>query len=235
VENLTKYVMGVAAKSNVEKRKVGCLLLDSSGDIVGQGFNDVKVHAELNAIHNWKNGPATDSQAVKAIVTHPPCPDCARALQLVGIQRVEVVEAFMKFDGDKPRFDLIDPMFALLVLKFDNWNQPFPKKEELKAALYQWSVRPEFNTAEDWGVLLNLVFGQYKDFYHMEHSLAAVLTFGARKYKPGNWKECTDTGRYLAAAHRHLNATEELDDETNLPHRDHLLCNLMFLYVLGLK
>ena len=235
MENLTKYVMGVAAKSNVEKRKVGCVIT-LNGKIVAEGFNDDE-HAEIAACRDMCAQALDIDSGLPYIahVTHQPCPACARQLQEYGIVEVKVVEAFMKFDGDKPRFDLIDPMFALLVIKFDKWNQPFPKKKELKAALYQWSVRPEFNTAEDWGALLRLVFGQYQDFYHMERSLAAVLTFGARKYKPGNWKECTDTGRYLAAAHRHLNATEELDDETKLPHRDHMLCNLMFLYVLGLK
>jgi len=250
VENLTKYVLGVAAKSNVEKRQVGCVItLD--GEIVAEGFNDNSEHAEVAACRDMcANSLDIDSGLeYVAHVTHQPCPDCAKQLMDYGITKVEVVEAFMKFDSDKVRFDLIDPGFALQVLKFDYMRidyegseQPTPALSTLKKSLYAWSVDGTMQVTQGqinpWHKVVGDLLGQYDNFYVMEEALAKVLTFGARKYKPNNWKECSDTGRYLAAAHRHLNAKitgEDNDPETGLPHLDHMLCNLMFLHVLGLK
>ena len=62
--------------------------------------------------------------------------------------------------------------------------------------------------------------------------LAKVLTYGAEKYEPNNWKNCKDLERYKAAAMRHFEAYrlgEYKDAETNLPHLAHALCNLTFL------
>lgn len=67
-----------------------------------------------------------------------------------------------------------------------------------------------------------------------------VLTFGAKKYKPNNWRLVEDgVNRYYAALIRHLNAQKiyadaggkglALDEETGLPHLDHAQCCLIFL------
>lgn len=66
----------------------------------------------------------------------------------------------------------------------------------------------------------------------------AVLTFGAKKYAPNNWKLVTPKARYYAALMRHLVAQIEheenggkglaLDEETGLPHLDHAQCCLVF-------
>ena len=61
--------------------------------------------------------------------------------------------------------------------------------------------------------------------------LAKVLTYGARKYKPNNWKK-GELERYVGAAMRHLEAWrsgEKLDSESGLPHLEHLLTNVAFL------
>lgn len=234
MENLTKYVLGVAAKSNVEQRQVGCVItLD--GVIIAEGFNDADRHAEAAACEHMRAQALRIEEGVgyTAHVTHPPCPECAKMLMEYGVTEVEVVEAFMKFDGDKTRFDLISGKFATKCFKdVDCWN--FNRKaSDIKEAL--WLVGMKVN---DMDLAVGLHCGFYRDFYQMEEALANVLTFGARKYKPNNWKQCSDTGRYLAAAHRHLNAVaggEDLDPETGLPHIDHVMCNLMFLSELGLK
>jgi len=181
--------MGVAAKSNSEQRQVGCIIVNGAGELVAEGFNyaypDARPdeHAEHAAcldlaayldILGTEDDVSLDS--LVAYVTHPPCPDCARKLQVAGVVEVKVVEAFMKFDGDKVRYDLVPP-----------------------------------KPIED---------------------LAKVLTFGARKYKPGNWRDCQDLGRYEAALLRHIQAYrmgEKLDPETQLPHLAHAMCNLVFL------
>ena len=191
-KQIIDYVFGEAAKSNAEKRKVGCVITDSAGNTLGKGYNtqiEVNVvdpdqrapiyeHAEVAAIFDMQ-GTTERAQAPGgsvAYVSHPPCPDCATRLQMAGIFKVEVVKPFMKFDGDKTRHDLVPP-----------------------------------------GAI------EY---------LAEVMTLGARKYKPNNWRECEDLSRYEGAMLRHIQAHrmgEKLDPETGLPHLAHAMANITFL------
>lgn len=64
-----------------------------------------------------------------------------------------------------------------------------------------------------------------------------VLTYGAKKYAPNNWRKVEDArARYYAAALRHLIAWwmgEERDKESGLPHLAHAGCCLIFLSELG--
>lgn len=62
--------------------------------------------------------------------------------------------------------------------------------------------------------------------------LAAVLTFGAKKYEAHNWRKGMKWSRLIAAMLRHLFAImrgENIDPESGLPHIDHLGCCWMFL------
>lgn len=62
--------------------------------------------------------------------------------------------------------------------------------------------------------------------------LAAVLTFGAKKYAAHNWRGGISYSRLIAALLRHLFAIgrgEDLDKESGLPHIDHVGCCWMFL------
>lgn len=66
--------------------------------------------------------------------------------------------------------------------------------------------------------------------------LAAVLTFGAQKYAPHNWREGISKSRLIAAALRHLFAYlggQDKDEETGLSHVAHAMCCCMF--ILGLE
>jgi hypothetical protein len=60
-----------------------------------------------------------------------------------------------------------------------------------------------------------------------------VLTFGAKKYAPDNWRTVPEwRRRYYAAALRHIVAWREgerIDTESGLPHLAHAGCCLMFL------
>ena len=181
-------VMAEAAKSNVDKRKVGCVILGKSGEIFGVGHNTVDMrvvgglhlHAEMMAL---KEVSPTTLEMVKegalnptVYVSHAPCKDCAMKLLEKGFKNIIVVEEFMKFDTDKIRYDLVPPK-----------------------AIKQ---------------------------------LAEVLTFGAKKYKPNNWRNNTDLSRYEGALLRHFEAYrmgEMLDEETGMPHLAHALTNLVFL------
>lgn len=70
-------------------------------------------------------------------------------------------------------------------------------------------------------------------------SVADVLTFGARKYSPENWRYVENgPARYLDAALRHIAAYmqgEDNDPESNLPHLSHALCCIMFMVDLQLQ
>ncbi len=63
-------------------------------------------------------------------------------------------------------------------------------------------------------------------------SVAEVLTYGAKKYKPNNWQKVDDHSRYVAALYRHLEAWragEDNDAESGLSHLAHAATNISFL------
>lgn len=63
-------------------------------------------------------------------------------------------------------------------------------------------------------------------------ALAEVLTYGAKKYKPDNWKYCEDVNRYIAALMRHLEAhrsNELYDEDSGMLHMSHVLTNAAFI------
>ena len=63
--------------------------------------------------------------------------------------------------------------------------------------------------------------------------ITGVLTYGAKKYAPENWRNVEDPERrYVAAAMRHIEAHrkgEIIDGESGHPHLAHAACCLMFL------
>ena len=62
--------------------------------------------------------------------------------------------------------------------------------------------------------------------------VSQVLTYGAQKYAPDNWRKGMEWRRLIGAAMRHLQAFsdgEDMDPESGLPHIDHLGCCVMFL------
>lgn len=62
--------------------------------------------------------------------------------------------------------------------------------------------------------------------------IAKVLTYGARKYKPNNWRFGLPWGDTYASMQRHLLAwqnREDKDPETGISHLAHAGCQLMFL------
>lgn len=71
---------------------------------------------------------------------------------------------------------------------------------------------------------------------------AEILTFGSKKYKPNNWRDVDDIGRYIGALERHLlwfklaleSGQAELlfDEETGQHHMKHLRANAGFLLTL---
>ena len=65
--------------------------------------------------------------------------------------------------------------------------------------------------------------------------LAKVLTYGAKKYKANNWKNCKDQKVWIGAFFRHFQAWrngEIIDPESGLPHLYHAITNLSFMIYL---
>ena len=64
-------------------------------------------------------------------------------------------------------------------------------------------------------------------------AVVEVLTYGAAKYSPDNWKHVPDgRRRYLDATFRHIEAWrggEQFDDESGMHHLAHAICCLFFL------
>mgnify|MGYP000078234772 CR=1 FL=1 len=69
------------------------------------------------------------------------------------------------------------------------------------------------------------------DPYALEE-LAKVLTFGAGKYAPHNWRKGIAISRLTASLLRHIFAFmrgQNTDPETGLSHIAHAMCNCMFI------
>jgi hypothetical protein len=62
--------------------------------------------------------------------------------------------------------------------------------------------------------------------------LARVLTFGANKYSPNNWRNGLSFTETIGSLERHIAAIkrgELVDSESGEHHIDHVQCNAMFL------
>lgn len=61
--------------------------------------------------------------------------------------------------------------------------------------------------------------------------IAKVMEYGAIKYDRDNWKKGLDLNSTLDSLLRHITKLldgEEVDEESGLPHLDHIACNALF-------
>lgn len=68
--------------------------------------------------------------------------------------------------------------------------------------------------------------------------LGNVMTHGAGKYGPHNWRAGMDWSRLLSAAMRHMaqwNEGESIDEESGLNHLAHAAANLLMLLEYEIK
>jgi hypothetical protein len=101
-------------------------------------------------------------------------------------------------------------------------------KKQAEASMYPAAVTGLKHDSEK--VRMDLL-----DPYAIEQ-LAAVLTFGAKKYAAHNWRSGINYSRLIAALLRHTFAYlggEDNDLESGLPHIAHAMCCCMF--ILGLS
>jgi hypothetical protein len=65
-----------------------------------------------------------------------------------------------------------------------------------------------------------------------EEEWVKVLTFGAQKYSPENWRKVDDLSRYVDAAMRHISSYrkgDKMDIESGFHHLAHAMCCLSFI------
>ena len=129
----------------------------------------------------------------------------------------------------------IDAMHKLIGVGYEDFSDcamfiTHPPCDNCRAALASYGL--------DYGVSNGfLKFDNSKLRYSLippktTKELAKVLTYGAKKYKPNNWKNADDTTRYIDALYRHLESWrsgESFDDESGLSHLSHALTNIAFL------
>lgn len=236
-----------ASHSPAKRRKVGAVIIsDITQQPLCSGWNhnmgkpcedehgntlDTVIHAERAALLNL---PAdTDTSQVTMYVTHQPCVDCEAMLLAEGI-KYEVVEEFLKFDGNKLRYDLV-PTTTTTLLCFG------PKPDVASITVVE--VFKHFEVYREAMSASHLELAYLKLALYVEgkdttiptkalEGIATILTFGARQYKPNNWRNCSDVSRYDAAFMRHFLAYiagEEVDSDSGYPHLWHALTNLAFL------
>jgi hypothetical protein len=102
----------------------------------------------------------------------------------------------------------------------------FSQREDLFKGLMERIMSTEGTKHDQGKPMLNLIDPQAIE------GLAAVLTFGAKKYAADNWRSGISNSRLIASLLRHLFAImrgEYTDPESGLPHIDHVGCNWMFL------
>lgn len=102
----------------------------------------------------------------------------------------------------------------------------FLQREQTFKGLMERIMSTEGTKHDQGKPMLNLIDPQAIE------GLAAVLTFGAKKYAADNWRGGISNSRLIASLLRHLFAImrgEYTDPESGLPHIDHVGCNWMFL------
>ena len=124
-----KLALEEAEKSPCRKRKVGAIIVDKVGEVMGKGHNHYPaiagkpvwhqgcedkdgntkpevIHAEIAAILSLDLSYNTRGSYI--YVTHKPCESCQKAIDEAGLE-VILVEDFMKFDTGKLRYSLVPP------------------------------------------------------------------------------------------------------------------------------
>lgn len=212
-EEVHKLVIDTAAKSTAKKRKVGCVLaLDYCGigyEVLAIGYN-----------HN-------------TMVMYGPCED-ASGDTLDCVMHAEEA-ALTNFQGS-PAYGSMPPDGPSSIIVFVS-HQPCA---DCRAKLVAFGIKEE-NI---------IVMGDFMKFdaskLRMDlippssiTALAEVLTYGAKKYKPENWRKVDDVSKaYIGALMRHLNAYRDgeiNDPESGLPHLAHAMTNIAFLIELDFK
>lgn len=116
--------------------------------------------------------------------------------------------------------------------RYEKFLNPYPSLEELM----KLDVHTDRIQYANGGVKENALGGKPKTMFQLLdpefiEGMADILTMGALKYSPDNWKK-VDRIEYERATYHHWNEYlkgNKLDDESGKSHLYHLACNVMFL------
>ena len=118
-ETMMSIALVLAQRATCQKRKVGCVLTDRNGRIIGSGYNGVAhslphctehpcggedmpvgsdtcqaIHAELNALLNCQ-----DVQKIKTCyVTCFPCNNCMKTLLNTSCENIVYIDTYTKYE-----------------------------------------------------------------------------------------------------------------------------------------
>lgn len=207
VKKATEAALEAASRSPAEKRKVGCALLLSDGSII-TGFNHIIRLTKVGDWAHYYNDPCEDENGLtinkpEHRVLHAEVHAVWNYHNRAGKPSAVVVSAFVTHPPCK---NCLRELATLGV------KEPVVVGEFLK-----------FDTTKLRYDLLPV---------KATRDIVKGLTFGAKKYKPNNWRKCEDLSRYVAAAMRHLEAYrsgELIDEETGCHHTALACINLMFI------
>jgi len=220
-----------ASMSPCKKRKVGAVVVTNLGNtyagwnhngdkacenITGDTLPDV-VHAEVDAINASHLHSSEDEHAIAIYVTHQPCSNCLKEIAAAGIKEILIVKGFMKFDSDKAAFGLLPKSVVYIT-------------QGLTSLTHDVISARHHGIYAITAVIDCLAGGRAAPI--VINAINAVLQYGAKKYKPNNWRSVDNVDRYWDALIRHCQAIElgeVVDQESGLPHADHALCNIAFL------
>jgi len=209
LEELHKKLIEIAAQSPAKKRKVGAAVVlvrtaTSPTGLINQSYSIVADGWN----YNLEGGPCEDENGN----THD------------NVQHAEVT-ALKEFESLKMDFQTEDNEEYWLYVTHQPCDGCFAA---LKAVpkVKGYIVVGEFMKFDAGKLRYDLIPPSATE------ALATILTYGAKKYKPNNWRNVKDPDRYIAAAMRHFEAYragEMNDAESGQPHLAHAMTNLSFL------
>merc|ERR1711916_123056 len=74
--------------------------------IIYQRTSEDVIHAEVAAIKDME-GKNNVGDEIILYVSYPPCANCSANIEQSGIEKVVIVDSFMKFDAKKLHFELV--------------------------------------------------------------------------------------------------------------------------------
>lgn len=160
----------------------------------------------------------------------------------------------IKYNFDKVRYECINPDGFWVSYNGENWRRVIPVKSsppntgshvkpaDNPALRIELSYENEHNHLQEiWNTYSKAEGFVKADSGKLQWSLlpfeelkdvVRVLMLGAKKYTPDNWKKCDDVTRYKDALMRHVISYvsgDETDEESQLSHLAHAVCNCLFL------
>lgn len=112
-------------------------------------------------------------------------------------------------------------------------DESFPPSEPwIQAAYHYLGLFQETHDPVHLAHIISAVYEEAPEGSNPLHDAARVFEYGTKKYKEWNWAKGMPWSVPVACIARHLDAMdngEELDHESGLPIRGHIMCNIIML------